>query len=110
MMFDQRGSCRYLYRYERIGDRVHRRYVGTGPVAELAVTMDTRRRITQELARRELKALADRLAPASATLTEFGRAATLLARIALVTAGYHRPTRGRWRKRNGSNREDGSRR
>lgn len=46
---------RYYYRTHRVGSRRIRVYLGCGPIAELAATIDQLRQIEHELGRRELR-------------------------------------------------------
>jgi hypothetical protein len=89
----------YYYRVRKVGGRVVREYVGTGQVAELAAQLDARER-----ARREREALATRrqkaeLTALDAELKALTERADLLARAALLAAGFHRHKRGEWRRR-----------
>jgi hypothetical protein len=89
----------YYYRVRKVGGRVVREYVGTGRVAEVAAQLDA-----LERARREREALATRqqkaeLTALDAELNALTERADLLARAALLAAGFHRHKRGEWRKR-----------
>jgi hypothetical protein len=89
----------YYYRVRKVGGRVAREYVGTGRVAELAAQLDAlerERRQREALAVRQQKA---GLAALDADQEALTRATDLLARAALLAAGFHRHKRGEWRKR-----------
>jgi hypothetical protein len=93
--WEARGGGRYYYRVVRDGGRVRRLYLGNNPVAELAAR-------DAELRRAERQARAHsqgRLEAAEAVTRELAELTDLLARAALVVAGYHRHDRGAWRKR-----------
>jgi len=97
----KRGGL-YYTRSRKVGGRVVREYVGTGPLAELAALMDEEERLRREgeaRARREEK---ERTAALEAPIEELCEAAEVLARAALLVAGYRRHNRGEWRKRRGS--------
>jgi hypothetical protein len=87
------------YRSVRVGRSVRRVYVGTGHVAEQAAAEDVHRRAerrARDEARREEE---ERWAEAEAPLGEFIRLTEILARAALMAAGYFRHNRGSWRHR-----------
>ena len=97
MGWEKRGNASYYYTAERFGGRVVKMYVGTGRVAELAsqlVALDCDRRATESAAEKRDREAVAALAP----LCELADAATA---AALLAAGYHRPKRGKWRKRRG---------
>jgi len=89
---------RYLYESERRGERVISRYVAAGEFAELVAGFDAFEAAERAEARARAKGEA-------AEFAEVGRkvrgACDLLRRLAeamLREAGYHRATRGRWRR------------
>jgi hypothetical protein len=96
--WEQRGDKRYYYRTVRIGRRAARRYVGAGPAAELAAAADELRRVQRALATGERAAEQARYRDAAAPLLEFCDATDVLARAALVAAGFHRHAGGAWRR------------
>jgi hypothetical protein len=90
---------RYYTRSKKVNGRVVREYVGTGRVAVLAAQLDA-----QERERRRLDALALRAEKAELDALDAGVEALidsteLVARAALLLAGYHQHKRGEWRKR-----------
>src|SRR5260370_19618830 len=98
MAWDQVGSRRYYYRSERIGGRPVRRDVGTGPAAELAAAVDELRRVERAAETRECLAEQAKHQAAEAPLLELCKLTDVLARAALVAAGYHQHARGAWRR------------
>jgi hypothetical protein len=98
--WERRASKRYYYRSERVGGRPVRRYVGAGggAAAELAAAADDLRRLEREIAAREGHAERERLREAEAALLELCEVSDIVARAALVGAGYHRHDRGEWRR------------
>ncbi|HZY90736.1 MAG TPA: hypothetical protein VFE78_38285 [Gemmataceae bacterium] len=101
MPWQQRGTKRYFYCSERAGGRPVRRYVGAAgsPAVELAATADDLRRLGREIAARERHAERERQQEAERSLLELCALTDVLARAALVLAGYHRHDRGEWRHR-----------
>jgi hypothetical protein len=99
MGWESRGGRAYYYRGRRAGGRVVKEYVGAGPAADLVARHDAlardRRQAEAEAARRT----ADELAALDAAVAPLDELTDLVARAALLSAGYHRPNRGPWRKR-----------
>jgi hypothetical protein len=91
---------KYYYRATRLAGRPVRRYVGAAgsPAATLAAADADRRRLQREIAARESHAERERLRGAEAALLELCTATDVLARAALVVAGYRRHDRGEWRR------------
>src|SRR5262245_116663 len=98
MAWDQVGRRRYYYRSEWVAGRSVRRYVGTGPVAELAAAADELRKLKRVIAAREQKAEQARHHQAEAPLLALCGLTDFLTRATLVTAGYHQHDRGAWRR------------
>ena len=82
----------YYTRTRRENGRVIREYIGVGQEGQRAAEEDEARRRQAEADREADRALAEEIR----SLREL---ADLLARAALLAAGYHRPNRGPWRKR-----------
>ena len=90
---------RYYTRSRKVQGRVVREYVGTGPVAEMIAEIDNTK-LAQRVARREaLRAEQKRMASVEAPVSDLCDIGDLVARAALMLAGYHRHKRGEWRKR-----------
>jgi hypothetical protein len=92
MSWETRGRHRYYYRSRRVGGRVVREYLGTGDRAAEAAAADAERRRHEEADRAAVAAL-------DAAADELDALADLIARAALLAAGYHQHARGPWRKR-----------
>jgi len=90
---------RYYTRSRKVGGRVVREYIGCGRVAELAAQLDALERQQREGARDILRADQADLEALDAPLDELNDLADLLARAALVVAGFRQHKRGEWRKR-----------
>src|SRR6516225_5223316 len=99
MGWEVRGRCRFYTRSRKVAGRVVREYVGTGAVAELAAAADALRQADRRAASEALRAEQARWAEALAPLLELGHIADLLARAALLAAGFHQHSRSSWRKR-----------
>ena len=91
---------KYYYRHRRVGGRPRTVYVGAAgsPAAELAAAADGLRRLQREVAARERQAEQARHRGAEAPLLDLCELTDVLARAALVLAGYHRHDRGEWRR------------
>ena len=99
MAWHRVGLRRYYYRNQNVAGRSVRRYVGTGPVAELAAAADELRKLKRVIADRERKAEQARRHQAEAPLGALCRLTDFLTRATFVTAGYHQHDRGAWRRR-----------
>ena len=99
MAWEARGGRRYYTRSRRVNGRVVREYVGTGAVAELAAAADALRRADRRAAAEARRAEQARWREALAPLLELSRVADLLARAALLAAGYRQHARSSWRMR-----------
>ncbi len=94
----KRGGA-YYYRARRVGGRVVKEYLGTGPLGELAALLTE-----EDRAERLAKAQADRrrraeLDDVAQQVGEVCQAVDDVAAAWLTLAGYHRHDRGAWRKR-----------
>jgi hypothetical protein len=98
MGWERRGNRDYYYRATRVGGRVVREYVGTGRVAELVARMDALERDEQETDRQCARRERERIDALDAPLAELDELADLLARAALLAAGFRQHHRGEWRK------------
>src|SRR5262245_30187039 len=89
----------YYYRVRKVQGRVVRQYLGTGPVAALAAKMDASERREREAKRAALRAARAELDALDGPVNELDELADLVARTALLAAGFHQHKRGEWRKR-----------
>ena len=92
---------RYYTRSRKVNGRVVREYVGAGRVAELAAELDAIKREQRRLDALALRREKDGLAALDAELKALAEATDLLARAALLAAGFRQHKRGEWRKRRG---------
>src|ERR1700756_266784 len=99
MPWEQVGRRRYYYRNKWAAGRPPRRYGGAGAAAELAPAADDLRRLEHAIAARERQAEQARYREAEAPLRRLCGLTDLLARAALVAAGYRQHDRGAWRRR-----------
>jgi hypothetical protein len=99
MAWETRGGGRFYYRYRWNHGRVIKVYVGKGPAAERAAREDEAKR-TNRIAQRqaaEIERVLER--PARDLMAEVDGQVTVAIHSALMAAGYHRHSRGAWRKR-----------
>jgi len=89
------GSGRYFTRSKRVGGRVVREYIGTGPAAELAAEADAARRAQREQEQRAWNRTKREIEASEDALERFREAVSGL----LVNAGFYRHHRGEWRRR-----------
>jgi hypothetical protein len=95
---------RYYTRSKKVNGRVIREYCGVGEVAELAAQTDTISRANREAEREARRAEKVELDTLDDPLNELNDLADLLARAALLAAGYQQHNRGEWRRRRGDSR------
>jgi hypothetical protein len=93
------GGRLYYFRYRKVDGRVTRQYLGAGAVAELAAAADALRRADRRAAMEARRAEQDRWREALAPLLALSRVADLMARAALLAAGYRQHSRSSWRRR-----------
>jgi hypothetical protein len=100
MTWETRGRGRYLYRSERVGDRVVKRYVGRGESALhiAAEAAEARRQRSAEKIAADL--LIAELAPLAALMKGLDREVESRVALELQAGGWHRH-HGIWRKRRG---------
>jgi hypothetical protein len=93
----ERGGL-YYTRSRKQGGRVVRKYVGGGVLGKIAALEDEYERKRREEDVAFWKKERQRLEELAAPVDELCEAAEILARAALVAAGYRRHNRGEWRK------------
>jgi hypothetical protein len=99
MAWHQVGLRRYYNRNQNVAGRSVRRYVGTGPVAELAAAADNLRKLKRAVEAREHKAEQARWQTTQSPLLNLCTGANLLTRATLLCAGYYQHARSSWRKK-----------
>ena len=99
MGWEQRRSRSYYYRSVRSEGRVTKEYLGSGPAADMAATIDARQREQRTARRRRAAEERARWADLERPTSELDDLADRLAAAALLLAGYHRHDRGEWRRR-----------
>jgi len=100
MAWERRKAGLYYYRSRRVGRRVVKEYVGSGPGAVLVAELDVAERAERE-AKRQAKA--EELERLRAPAEPLGQLSDRLEGVvieALEAAGYHRH-RGEWRRAKG---------
>ena len=99
MGWEHRGRGAYFYRSRRIDGRAVKEYLGCGPVAEAAAQEDMERRAArarEQQAEQQQRQVYDTAYDQLATMVH---ETTAILETALLTAGYHRPCRGKWRRK-----------
>ena len=90
---------RYYTRSRKVNGRVVREYFGTGPLAEVAAQVDAINRADREAEREARRAQKAELDALGAGVKELDELADLLARAALLAAGFRQHKRGEWRRK-----------
>jgi len=96
----KRGSKRYYFQSERVGNTVTKHYVGCGPVADLAARADALKQYELEETRNRWKQDKPIIDEACRAFEELDSGCKLLRDAVLLTAGFFRPDRHSWRKWN----------
>ena len=99
MAWHQVGCRRYYYRNQNVAGRSVRRYVGTGPVAEMAAAADDLRKLKRAVEAREQKAEQARWQTTQSPLLNLCTGANLLTKATLLCAGYRQHARSSWRRK-----------
>lgn len=95
------GRGRYLTKSVKRDGRVIRQYLGTGPVAEIIAKLEALERERREVERAERREAEARLDEALRLVETFSAEVDTVVGATLERAGFHRPKRGKWRKRRG---------
>jgi hypothetical protein len=104
MAWECRGKRKYFYRSVRREGRVRKEYYGSGEVGKLAAEVEAFRRAEREAQRNEARVKSGLLQIALSRTRELTQMCVLLASTALLGAGFHRPSRHKWRSwRDGRN-------
>jgi hypothetical protein len=99
MAWHRVGLRRYYYRNQNVAGRSVRRYVGTGPVAELVAAADDLRKLKRAIEARERKAEQARWQTTQSPLLNLCTGANLLTKATLLCAGYSQHARSSWRRK-----------
>jgi hypothetical protein len=91
----------YYYRAKKVAGRVVRQYLGAGPAAVQAALADAFRRELRQLQLAQRRRESAGLQAQANAVRAFLRRTELLARAALLAAGYRQHKRGEWRKKRG---------
>jgi hypothetical protein len=95
----RQGGPKYYTRTRKVNRRYVREYVGTGARAEAAAAADALRRAERQAQAHERRAEQECLQRADAPLLHLDEALGLLVHVTLTAHGYHRHSKGQWRKR-----------
>jgi hypothetical protein len=96
---------RYYTRSRKVNGQVVREYVGSGKVARLAAELDALDRSDREARKQAWQETKFELARLDEPLDRLNELADVLARAALVAAGYRQHKRGEWRKQRARGKE-----
>jgi hypothetical protein len=102
-----RGGRQYYTRSRRVNGRVVREYVGGGDIGEVAAAADAMRRAQRRAQKDQLRAERARWRAADQLLLELSESVGLLARAALLAAGYYQHSRGAWRRKRHGRQDEG---
>src|SRR5215218_1425295 len=89
----------YYYRCVRINGQPRRQYIGTGLIGQLANQLDDAARERKALGKAQADLALAEAEAVEADLTMVNGLVDVLARAALVAAGFHRHHRGPWRRK-----------
>lgn len=106
MPWKARGDREYFYESRRVNGKVEAVYRGTGPIAELAAAMVEAVRREREADREVVRGERREERAWQAERDEWVGRSLAQAAAAMRAAGFHRPDRGRWRKRRGGMRDE----
>ena len=95
MSWKFRGKCKFYYRSQGSA----KLYFGRGAAATEAAAHDEARRESRDQSRREQELTRREFMQADVVVRQFVDWAAELASAGLISAGYHRHDRGRWRVR-----------
>jgi hypothetical protein len=101
-VWQSRGGRTYFYQSIRHGGRVTKRYLGAGPVAEMAARLMTEARLAREADAAALRDRARALVPVDRVLDELDAPCRQLTEAALGAAGYAR-RHYEWKRIHGRN-------
>jgi len=96
----ERGGL-YYTRSRKVNGQVVREYVGGGVQGQLAARMDIDKRRWREEEAALWREERESLEALDGLTEELYEAVEIIARAALLAAGYHQHKRGEWRKRRG---------
>jgi hypothetical protein len=105
MGWEKRGRYLYYLVRRKVAGRVQTTFMGRGPEAEVAASLDLLRRQQREEDRRRRRAEQAQWEDADDALARVIAATRLLVRATLRGAGYHQHQRGAWRRRRGRREE-----
>ena len=99
MGWQRRGGNSYFYFTRRVGKRFRCDYIGGGDVGDVAAGLIFLAREERREARARRRAARDREKAVLRDLQRLADITNLLARAALLLAGFRRHDRGAWRRR-----------
>jgi hypothetical protein len=97
MGWEVRGSKRFYYRAQRVGDRVIKQYFGSGRRARLAAQEDDEERLRKARERSEIRTIEESVVDVNSLMEDLDHVVNMMLQATLLAAGYHQH-RGNWRK------------
>jgi hypothetical protein len=97
MAWEKRHKSTYYYRSLRVGKKVRRDYMGSGPEAQLSADLDIQRRERRLVERVGWTDFVARVREADAALENLSRHCRLLMAVVLLAQGFHSHN-SEWRK------------
>lgn len=94
----RKGRGHYYTRSKRVGGRVVREYVGTGPGAEAEASADASKRSRRLAEREDWNRRRAELEATSEVVERFVAGVRAFTRSTLEAAGYRQHNRGEWRR------------
>lgn len=101
MAWERRNRRSYYYESRRVGGRVEKIYLGSGPVAAAAARGLQARRAELREGRRAEREFRDQISAAQALFEQFDRLASALAAAGMLIDGFRQHKRGEWRRSRG---------
>lgn len=98
MAWELRGKKRVYYRSRRVGNRVHRLYLGGGEAARHAAEKDAAKRAKRAQDQAEVAALQAAVVSVDRLMADLHTGLTVLTEAALLVQGF-RQHHGQWRRR-----------
>jgi hypothetical protein len=92
----------YYYRSRKVNGRVVREYFGKGVSAECIAAIDEENRMLRALQREAEREAREEVEALDGQVNAVEEIADLLARAALIVAGYRQHNRGQWRRKRGN--------
>ena len=97
MAWERRGDQSYFYRSARVGGVPKKHYCGGGVIGQIAAGTEALRRADAAAVKEEVDIQKSLVEEALRLTEDLCRTCTVVAEAAMLSAGYHRPSRHTWR-------------